>query len=66
VREFDFKADQRHETGFVAQEVAEVFPELVEEREDGLLSYQESLLNRYLIKAVQELAAQVEELRHAA
>ena len=66
LREFDFDRTQTHETGFVAQEVQEVFPELVVEREDGYLAYNESVLNRYLLRAVQELADQVEELRHAA
>ena len=66
LREFDFDLTDTHETGFVAQEVADVFPELAVEREDGYLAYNESVLNRYLLRAVQELADQVEELRRAA
>ena len=48
--------------GVVAQDVADVVPEVVRERNDGMLSVAYGNMVGLLINAVKELAAQVEEL----
>jgi hypothetical protein len=66
VREFDFRDSGEHQTGFIAQEIEEVFPELVSINDEGHKRYNETQLNRYLLKAVQELADELEGLKNAA
>lgn len=51
--------------GLLAQDLLDVKPGLVEEQEDGVLSIKYSVLIPILVKAVQELAARVEELESA-
>lgn len=51
--------------GLLAQDLLEVKPGLVEEQVDGVLSIKYSVLIPILVKAVQELAARVEELESA-
>jgi hypothetical protein len=61
--EFDYKAGG-HQTGFIAQEVLEQYPDFVGEDKDGLLVL--SGLGRteaILIKAIQELKAEIDDLR---
>jgi hypothetical protein len=61
--EFDYKTGG-HQTGFIAQEVQEQYPDFVGEDKDGLLVL--SGLGRteaILIKAIQELKAEVDDLR---
>lgn len=48
-------------TGLIAQEVEAVFPELVEEAPHKIVRYEK--LITYLVKAVQELSAEVKALR---
>ena len=50
--------------GFVAQELQEIAPELVREDADGVLSINYLELIPILIKKVQELSAEVEELKN--
>jgi|LakMenEpi03Aug12_release.lakeMendotaPanAssembly.Ray.scaffolds.fasta_scaffold306515_1 hypothetical protein len=62
--EFDYKDGSGHQIGFIAQEVASVFPDLVSADEEGLLML--SGLGKgeaRLIKAIQELSAKIEELK---
>lgn len=59
--EFDYKLDQAHQIGFIAQEVQEIYPDLVNQGSDGYLTL--SGLDRNdsrLIKAIQELKALVD------
>ena len=48
--------------GVIAQEVQEVYPELVHEREHGYLTVDYVKLTAVLIQAVKELSAKVDEL----
>jgi hypothetical protein len=59
--EFDYKEDDRHDIGFIAQEFKEVLPAQVNMREDGLLSIEQNLVP-YLVKAIQELEARIQVL----
>jgi len=59
--EFDYKATKNHQTGFIAQEVKEVYPDLVSEGGDGYLTLAGLDKNAArLIKAIQELKAIVD------
>ncbi|MFT3973158.1 MAG: tail fiber domain-containing protein [Amaricoccus sp.] len=64
---FSLSDDPEHQKqiGVIAQEARAVFPALVEADEDGTLSFKYSVLVPILVKAVQELAAQVEQLKAA-
>lgn len=58
--------DDRLRYGFIAQEVKEIFPELVVEDEDGYLSIDYIGFIPMLVSAVKDLRAEVEELRNPA
>ncbi len=49
--------------GLIAQELAEIYPELVEERSDGYLGISYLELIPFLIKAIQEQQGQIESLK---
>ncbi|MES2970900.1 MAG: tail fiber domain-containing protein [Patescibacteria group bacterium] len=69
---FDFDCDQEffkqrvldclttRQTGVIAQELAQVFPELVYQAEDGYYRVKYDALNIYTLKAVTQLATKVE------
>jgi hypothetical protein len=50
-------------TGLIAQEVQEVLPEVVREREDGFLSLDYSKMVGLLVEAIKEQQSQIEELK---
>ena len=52
-----------HPIGFIAQQLQEIVPEAVSESQDGILSVSKEALVPHLVKAMQELSAQVEELK---
>lgn len=59
--EFDYKASKGHQVGFIAQEVQEIYPDLISEGDDGYLSLAGLDKNAArLIKAIQELKALVD------
>ncbi len=63
--EFDYIESEGggHQLGFIAQEVQAVYPDLVGERADGMLTLTDLNKNdARLIKAFQELAAKVTAL----
>lgn len=61
--EFDYKDGSGHQIGFIAQEVEDVYPDLVSPNADGYLMLTDMNKNdARLIKAVQELHAKVEAL----
>jgi len=65
-KEYDWKKDDRHDIGFIAQEVEEVIPEIVKDKkhfdkEIKTLDYEK--LTAVLIKAVQEQQQQINELK---
>jgi hypothetical protein len=56
--EFDYKDGSGHQLGFIAQEVQEIYPDLVGVGEGGMLTLTDMNKNdARLIKAIQELAA---------
>ena len=63
VREYDWKESGEHAIGFVAQELQEVYPELVGEGEDGMLYIKETKLVYLLMEEVKKLKEEVEELK---
>ena len=54
----------KNEIGFIAQEVEELLPELVLENEEGLKSLAYGNMNAILVKAIQELKAEIEILKN--
>lgn len=62
---FRFKNEKTHpagmQIGLIAQEVQNEFPELVSEREDGMLSLSYTKFSAVLLKGLQEQQAQLEE-----
>lgn len=61
--EFDYKDGSGHQIGFIAQEVEQIYPDLVGQADDGFLTLSDLNKNdARLIKAIQELAAKVEAL----
>jgi len=63
VREYDWKKSGEHAIGFVAQELQEVYPELVGESGDGMLYIKETKLVYLLIEEVKKLKKEVEKLK---
>jgi hypothetical protein len=62
--EFDYKDGSGHQIGFIAQEVQEVYPDLVNENNEGILTLTGLGKNESrLIKALQELSAKVDALQ---
>ena len=64
-KEYDWKKDDRHDIGFIAQEVEKVIPEIVKDKkhfdkEIKTLDYEK--LTAVLIKAVQEQQEQINKL----
>ena len=65
-KQYDWKKDDRHDIGFIAQEVEEVIPEIVKDNEwfdDKVKTLDYEKLTAVLIKAVQEQQVQIEELK---
>ena len=62
--EFDYKDGSGHQIGFIAQEMEEVYPDVVGEREDGMKTITGwSKTEARLVKAIQELHAEIETLK---
>lgn len=49
--------------GFIAQDIQKVLPELVSKRDDNMLTLNSTELIPVLVKAIQELSAEVEDLK---
>ena len=65
-KQYDWKKDETHDIGFIAQEVEKIIPEIVKDKkhfdkEIKTLDYEK--LTAVLIKAVQELKQEIEELK---
>ena len=54
----------KHEVGVIAQEIKEVLPEVVRERDDGYLGGKYEGIIPLLVEAIKELKQEVEELRN--
>jgi hypothetical protein len=63
VRNFNFIGEDLKQIGFIAQEIEQVFPNMVETDKDGLKSVKTTILIPMLVKAIQEQQAQIEELK---
>lgn len=64
VKEYDYKSTGTHTIGFIAQELQEVFPELVTQDPNGFLGIQETKLVYLLMLEVKKLRARVDELEN--
>ena len=53
----------KKEIGFIAQEVEEILPELISENKEGIKSLAYARMNAVLVKAIQELKAEVDKLK---
>jgi len=62
--EFDRKDTGVHMIGVIAQEIEEVFPEVVRENEDGIKSVAYGNIVSVLIEAIKEQQVQIEELKN--
>jgi len=60
--EFDFKNGSGHQIGFVAQEMQEVYPDVVGEQDGFLTVTGWSKTEARLVSAIKELAAKVQAL----
>jgi hypothetical protein len=60
VRNFNFKGEELKQIGFIAQEMEEVFPNMIDVNKDGLKSVKTTVLIPMLVKAIQELNQQVQ------
>ena len=60
--EFDYIETDKHDIGFIAQEYQNVLPQQVNEKDDGMLSLTPNLVP-YLVKAIQELKAEIDSLK---
>jgi hypothetical protein len=54
-RTFDWIANDKHDVGLIAQEVEEIFPELVRTDDNGFKTINYSKLTVFLLKALQEM-----------
>ena len=62
VKSFNWKENGEHvKAGLIAQELQEVFPELVSKNRDGYLGINKTGLIEYIILAIQELNKKIEE-----
>jgi len=59
---FDWKKDKNHDIGLIAEEVAELYPELVESKDGEVTGIKYSKLTAVLIKTVQDLNTRIEGL----
>lgn len=60
---FNKIGEEKRSTGVIAQEVAEVFPEVVHETEEGMLAVAYGNITGLLIEAIKEQQKQIEELK---
>lgn len=63
LRSVEYDKDNKHDVGLIAQEVEQIIPEFVGEQENGMKTVNYSQMVSVLIKAVQELSAEVNALK---
>lgn len=63
VKEFNFIGQDKKQIGCIAQDLQQLFPNLVQEDDDGYLSIQENKLVYLLLDEVRKLKAEVEKLK---
>jgi len=59
---FDWKKDNKHDIGLIAEEVAELYPELVESKDGEVQGIKYTKLTALLIKTIQTMSSRIEEL----
>ena len=64
VRNFNFIGEDLKQIGFVAQEIEEIFPNMVDIDTKGIKSVKTTVLIPMLVKAVQELKAELDTLKN--
>jgi hypothetical protein len=64
VRNFNFIGEDLKQLGFVAQEMEEVFPNMVDKDKEGLKSVKTTVLIPMLVKAIQELETRIKQLEN--
>lgn len=65
VKEFDYISSGEHSIGCIAQDLQEIYPELVNTNSDGYLSIKESKLVYLLLEEVRQLRKELDELKGA-
>lgn len=63
VVEFDFKNSAKHQIGCIAQDLQNLFPELVDTNDDGYLTIAENKLVYLCILEIKKLKAEIEALK---
>lgn len=63
VKTFDFKDGEKNQIGCIAQDLAEIYPELVETRDDGFLAIKETKLIYLLIEEIRNLKEEINKLK---
>ena len=63
LKEFDLIESGRHSFGCIAQDLQELYPELVHDRGDGYLAVEEAKLVYLLIDEVKKLRDEIKELK---
>jgi len=65
-KHFDYIDGQKDNLGFIAQDIEEIIPQAVSisNEETGMLALKTDFLVPYLVKAIQELQAQITELKN--
>jgi hypothetical protein len=65
-KHFDYINGQKNNLGFIAQEVQEIIPQAVSisDKKTGILALKTDFLIPYLVKAIQELKAEIDELKN--
>jgi len=61
--EFDWKSNKKHDIGFVADSVKNVYPNLVSEKDGQVEGMNYSKLVSALVKSIQEQQTQIDELK---
>jgi hypothetical protein len=63
LRSVEYDRQEKHDVGLIAQEVEQIIPEFVSEDADGMKTVNYPQMVSVLIKAVQELNAEVVALK---
>ena len=61
--EFDWKSNRKHDIGFVADSVKNIYPNLVSEKDGQVEGMNYSKLVSALVKSIQEQQTQIDELK---
>ena len=59
----EIHANEGHDVGVIAQEIENILPDVVKKESTGVKTVNPDNMTWYLVNAVKELSAQVEELK---